>query len=65
MTMKWLCSSSLSYNNFCAKTNTDDKIKHCNLHKNTETQEENIYNKENTQKATEINWDKSRIGSEH
>ena len=49
----WLCSCLLCYDNFCTKTDTGDKIKYSI--KNTETQQENT--KENTKKATEINWD--------
>ena len=52
---KWLCSSSLCYDNFCTKTDTGDKIKYNRLSKNTETQQGNT--KENTKKTTEINWD--------
>ena len=37
ITMKWLCSSSLCYDNFCIKTGTSDKVKYCRRPKNTET----------------------------
>ena len=50
---QWLCSSSLCYDNFCAKTETGDKIKY-RIHKNTETQRENT--EESTENTTEINW---------
>ena len=40
---------------FCTKTDTGDKIKCSKLYKNTETQQEKA--KENTKKATKINWD--------
>ena len=49
----WLCSSSLCYDNFCAKTETGYKIKY-RIRKNTETQRENT--EENTENTTEINW---------
>ena len=63
MKWKWLCSSSLCYDNLCTKTDTGDQIKYSRLPKNTETQQENT--KENTKKKTEINWDKDRICSKH
>ena len=49
--MKWLCCSSLCYNNFFATTDTG--IQRIQLPGNTETQQENT--KENTKKTTEIN----------
>ena len=55
---KWLCSTSLCYDNFCTKTDTGDKINYCRISKNTETQQENT--KENTNKTTETNWDSSK-----
>ena len=61
--MKWLWSSSLNYDNFCTKSGTGNKIKYCRFPKNIETQQENA--KENTEKATEINWNKGHICSEH
>ena len=52
---KWLCSSSLCFDNFYTKTDSGDKIKYSRIPKNTETQQEKT--KENTKKTTEINWD--------
>ena len=49
---KWLCSSSLYYDNFCAKTDTGDKIKYSRIRKNKKTQQENA--KKNTPKTNEI-----------
>ena len=48
-------ASSLCYDNFCTKTDTEDKIKYNRIPKNTETQQEKT--KENTKKTIEINWD--------
>ena len=46
VTLKWLCSSLLCYNNFCAKTNTGDKMKYHKFFNNTEAQQKNT--EENT-----------------
>ena len=57
---------SLYYDNFCTKSDAGDKIKYCSLPKNIETQQaQQEHTKENTKKATKINWDKGRTCSEH
>ena len=52
---KFRKSQVFLHDNLCTKTDTGDKIKYSRVPKNTETQQENT--KENTKKATEINWD--------